>query len=73
MTDVDLESALARIRRARAESDKFIADQHKLRAEAEKYECTHTALAMAAGAALLGTGVLLGVLGGLLLRLLGGR
>jgi cyclopropane fatty-acyl-phospholipid synthase-like methyltransferase len=81
MTELELQDALAGIRRSgaetnglidegRAKSAEFFDEALKRRAEARKYERESTALAMAAGAALLGVGA---VIGGLVVRLFTGH
>jgi len=67
MTDIEIQDIVARIKRAQAETDKFVDEGHKLRAEAGKFQRERTTLAMTSGAAILGAGA---VLGGLMLRLL---
>ncbi len=70
MTDLEIQDVVARIKRAQAETDKFVDEGHKLRAEAGKFQREGTTLAMTGGAAILGAGA---VIGGLTLRLLTGH
>ena len=69
MTDIEIQDVVARIKRAQAETDKFVDEGRKLRAEAGKLQRERTTLAMTSGAAILGAGA---VLGGLLIRALTG-
>jgi hypothetical protein len=84
MTEIELQDIIARIKRAQAETDKFVDEGRKLRAEAGKFveegyklraeggklQRERTTLAMTSGAAILGAGA---VIGGLLLRLMTGH
>jgi hypothetical protein len=70
MTELEMQDVLARVKRSQAETDKFVDEGRKLRAEAGKLERERTTLVMTAGAAILGAGA---VLGGLIVRLLTGH
>ena len=63
------EEQIARLRRMGAETDKFIAEQHKLIAEASIYQRDRTTAILSAGAAILAAGA---ALGGIAIKLLGG-
>jgi hypothetical protein len=70
MTDIEFQDAIARIKRAQAETDKFVDEGRKLRAEAGKLQRERTTLVFTAGAAVAGASA---VLGALMVRLFTGH
>jgi hypothetical protein len=84
VTDIEIQNLTAQIRRAQAETDKYVDDGRKLRAEADKfameshkllaeagkYQRERTTLVITATAAVMGAGA---VVGGLIVRLLGAQ
>ena len=68
MTDIEIKDVVARIKRAQAETDKFVEEGMKLRAVERKFERERTMLVLTAGAALAGAGA---VIGGLIAKLAG--
>lgn len=69
---MDLQAILAKIRRDTQESDKFIAEQRKLMAEAQKLDRDRAILPWTVAATLLGAGAALFAAGAGFIKLIGG-
>jgi hypothetical protein len=72
MTDLELQDTVARIKRAQAETDKFVDEGHKLRAEAGKLERDRQLLPWQVAVTLLGAGAALFAAGAAFVKLMGG-
>jgi hypothetical protein len=70
--DLNMETILAQLARAREETLKFTAEQHKLMAEAQKLERDRAILPWTVAATLLGAGAALFAAGAGFIKLIGG-
>jgi hypothetical protein len=72
MTDLELQDTVARIKRAQAETDKFVDEAHKLRAEAGKFQRDRQLQPWQVFATLLGAGAAFFAAGAAFVKLMGG-